>query len=114
MANRLPGESPYVDEELASASESGRGLGDDRARSLPAGRTPWQDETAVEERFVLEGSRDGGFGVTRVAPDGTLGQREWPLYLDHGLSTVMSVVAWALTETPVGDPVAAGALGVYR
>ncbi|WP_264937153.1 hypothetical protein, partial [Streptomyces sp. A012304] len=105
-AERL-GTTPYVDEDLAAAVEAELGLDADWARALSSGRAP--DE---EGGFVLVGSRTGGLLLHRSRPDGSAG--EWvPLSRPAHLEAA-SVIAWALTERPVGDPAAAGALKLYE
>ncbi|MEU6669661.1 hypothetical protein [Streptomyces sp. NPDC046727] len=102
----LLGTRPYVDEELAEALETDLGLSADWARTLPAGRPP-----AEPGGHVLVGSRTGRLHLHQAEPDGTAG--EW-IRSDRAPHTrTLSVIAWALTERPVGDPAADGALKLH-
>ncbi|MGW0394615.1 hypothetical protein ACWDYJ_27750 [Streptomyces sp. NPDC003042] len=107
---RLLGTTPYVDEGLAGALEADLGLGDAWARALPAGRTP-SDTPLDGARFVLVGNRSGGLALHHAEPDGAAGRCVYPGRPPH--REPASVVAWALTERPVGDPPAAGAVALY-
>ncbi|MFI9244652.1 hypothetical protein ACIGXF_19125 [Streptomyces sp. NPDC053086] len=103
----LLGTRPYVDEELAAALEADLGLSADWARTLPAGRPP-----AEPGGQLLVGSRGGRLHLHRAGPDGTPG--EWiPRDRAPHIET-LSVIAWALTERPVGDPAADGALKLHQ
>ncbi|MEV8554101.1 hypothetical protein AB0L04_30345 [Streptomyces glaucescens] len=100
------GTTPYADDELADALEQELGLPADWARALPEGRTP-----ADHHGFVLVGDRRGGLDLHRAAPDGTAG--EWVPVTGPGHLEAASVIAWALTERPVGDPAAQGAVQLH-
>ncbi|WP_225823721.1 hypothetical protein [Streptomyces naphthomycinicus] len=103
----LLGTRPYVDEELADALETELGLSAEWARALAAGRPPVEPGGSV-----LVGSRTGRLHLHQAEPDGTAG--EW-IRRDRAPHTrMMSVIAWALTERPVGDPAADGALGLHE
>ncbi|MFF4644878.1 hypothetical protein [Streptomyces sp. NPDC001389] len=108
--NGLLGAGEHADEELAAALEAELGLPDAWARSLPAGRAP-ADAPFGEDGLVLAGSRTGGIHLHHAAPDGTAG--EWVQSGEPAHHRVASVIAWALTERPVGDPAARGALALY-
>ncbi|MFF8726852.1 hypothetical protein ACF073_10205 [Streptomyces sp. NPDC015171] len=102
----LLGTRPYVDEELADALETDLGLHADWARTLPEGRPPAQPCGQV-----LAGSRTGRLHLHQAGPDGTAG--EWIRRDRAPHIQTLSVIAWALTERPVGDPAADGALKLY-
>ncbi|WP_432154942.1 hypothetical protein [Streptomyces tricolor] len=103
----LLGTRPYVDEELADALEADLGLSADWARALSSGRPP-----AEPGGHVLVGSRTGRLHLHQTGPDGTAGA--W-IRRDRAPHTeTLSVIAWALTERPVGDPAAEGALRLYE
>ncbi|GGS77716.1 hypothetical protein [Streptomyces cinerochromogenes] len=103
----LLGTRPYVDEELADALEADLGLPADWARALPAGRPP-----AEPGGHVLVGSRTGRLHLHQEEPDGRAGA--W-IRRDRAPHTeTLSVIAWALTERPVGDPAAEEALKLYE
>ncbi|MEU6594005.1 hypothetical protein ABZ923_33150 [Streptomyces sp. NPDC046881] len=105
-AERL-GTRPYVDEELADALEADLGLSADWARALSAGRPP-----TAPGRHVLAGSRTGRLLLHEAGPDGTAGA--W-IRRDRAPHTeTLSVIAWALTERPAGDPAAEGALELHE
>ncbi|MFJ3306568.1 hypothetical protein ACIPSA_26285 [Streptomyces sp. NPDC086549] len=103
----LLGTTPYVDEELAEALETELGLPTDWAQALSAGREP-----AGETGFVLVGDRTGGLSLHRAGPDGTAGA--WVSPTRPAYHEAVTVIAWALTERPVGDPAATGALKLYE
>ncbi|MEV8533745.1 hypothetical protein [Streptomyces sp. NPDC051211] len=107
----LLGTVPYVDEGLAVALESELGLADAWARSLPAGRAPESEAFLGEGGYVLAGSATGGLDLHHAGPDGTAGPRVPATRPAHRAAA--SVIAWALTERPVADPAAAGALALY-
>ncbi|MGW4688781.1 hypothetical protein ACWEPM_28325 [Streptomyces sp. NPDC004244] len=107
----LLGAEEYADEELTTALAADLGLCDGWARSLPAGRAP-EDAPYGEAGFVLTGSRLGGLVVEHRAPERSLWGYVRPGEPAH--RTAASVIAWALTERPVGDPAARGALDLYR
>lgn len=103
----LLGTTPYVDEELAEALESDLGLGAEWARGLSCGRPP-VDGRAV----VLVGERSGRLALRHTGPDGSVGDRvpdSRPGHLEAA-----AVIAWALSERPVGHPAATGALQLYE
>ncbi|MCX5379506.1 hypothetical protein [Streptomyces sp. NBC_00091] len=106
----LLGAEEYVDEELAAALEADLGLPLPWARALPAGRAP-AEAPFGEDGLVLAGTRTGGIHLHHAGPDGAAGDwvdSRWPAH-----HQAASVIAWALTERPVGDPAARGALGLY-
>ncbi|MET9606813.1 hypothetical protein ABZZ17_17315 [Streptomyces sp. NPDC006512] len=107
----LLGAEEHADEELAAALDAELGLADGWARSLPAGRAP-DDEPFGEAGLVLVGDRLGGLGLHHAGPDGSAGREVRSTGPAH--RTAASVIAWALTERPVGDPAATGALALYR
>ncbi|MEU9254631.1 hypothetical protein AB0D66_22615 [Streptomyces sp. NPDC048270] len=129
-AERL-GTTPYVDEELASALEADLGLGDGWARVLAAGGAEAgvaEDGGAAaggaEDRegaaaagtpdgagYVLVGNRSGGLDLHHAGPDGSAGRRVGPA--GPFPAEPASVVAWALTERPVGDPATRAAAALY-
>ncbi|MCX5609822.1 hypothetical protein OHB39_19875 [Streptomyces sp. NBC_00047] len=107
----LLGTTPYVDEELAGALEADLGLGDGWARALAAGRASAQAQIPGGAGFVLVGSRSGGLALHHAEADGSAGRRlsvGRPFHAEPA-----SVVAWALTERPAGDPAAQGAAALY-
>ncbi|MFD0267250.1 hypothetical protein ACFVGY_11715 [Streptomyces sp. NPDC127106] len=108
--NGLLGAEDYADEELATALAADLGLPDGWARSLPAGRAP-EDAPFGEAGFVLTGDRTGGLVVKHRAPERSVWGYVRPGEPAH--RTAASVIAWALTERPVGDPAARGALALY-
>ncbi|MFF5706407.1 hypothetical protein ACFY7H_28570 [Streptomyces sp. NPDC012794] len=106
----LLGAEEYVDEELAASLEAELGLPPAWARALPAGRAP-AGASFGEDGLVLAGTRTGGIHLHHAGPDGAAG--DW---IDAGRPAhreAASVIAWALTERPVGDPAARGALALY-
>ncbi|MFD3871505.1 hypothetical protein [Streptomyces sp. NPDC058623] len=107
----LLGAEEHADEELAAALDAELGLGDGWARSLPAGRAP-AAEPFGEAGYVLVGTRVGGLGLHHAGPDGTAGREVEPREPAH--RTAASVITWALTERPVADPAAKGALALYE
>ncbi|QTE02753.1 hypothetical protein [Streptomyces cyanogenus] len=105
-AERL-GARPYADEELADALEADLGLSAEWARALPAARPP-----AEPGGHLLVGSRTGRLLLHQAEPDGTAGA--W-IRRDRAPHTeALSVIAWALTERPAGDPATEGAPGLYE
>ncbi|QES46705.1 hypothetical protein DEJ50_01385 [Streptomyces venezuelae] len=107
----LLGTVPYVDEGLAAALDAELGLPDTWARSLPDGRSPEGDPGFGEGGFVLAGSTAGTLALHHAGPDGTAGA--WVHSSCPAHTRAASVVAWALTERPVADPAARGALALY-
>ncbi len=108
----LLGATPYVDEELADALETGLGLHDGWARSLTGGPGAHAGAALPVGGYVLLGRRTGGLELRHAEPDGTAGRwvsRDRPPHLD-----LASAVAWALTERPVGDPAVAGATALHE
>ncbi|MEV7543256.1 hypothetical protein [Streptomyces sp. NPDC089915] len=105
----LLGAEEQVDEGLAAALEADLGLPLPWARALPAGRTP-EGAPFGEEGLVLVGNRIGGVDLHHTRPDGATGSA---LHSEPAHHTAASVIAWALTERPVGDAGAAGALALY-
>lgn len=106
----LVGSAVYVDEELAGAVEADLGLGPDWARSLVTGEPPAGVPGRDGTGFVLVGNRMGGLTVHEAAADGTAGAYVGPRVLDERL---VSLVVWALTERPVGDPAVACAAALH-
>ncbi len=133
-AERL-GTTPYVDEELAGALEADLGLGDGWARALAAAGATAAGATAAGATaagaaatgavatgaadagapggagYVLVGSRSGGLSLHHAEADGSAGRRvgvAGPFPAEPA-----SVVAWALTERPVGDPAVRAAAALY-
>ncbi|MFD4246232.1 hypothetical protein ACFWP3_32265 [Streptomyces sp. NPDC058525] len=107
-AERL-GTTPYVDEELAAALEADLGLGDGWARALAAGGAAAAGTPGGG--YVLVGNRSGGLDLHHAEADGSAGRRvgvAGPFPAEPA-----SVVAWALTERPVGDPAVRGATALY-
>ncbi|WP_371679508.1 hypothetical protein [Streptomyces sp. NBC_01276] len=109
--NGLLGAEEPTDEELASALEAELGLHESWARSLPAGRAP-QGDPFGEDGFLLTRGRRGVLELRYAAPDGTAGR--WVAPSEPAHRTAASVIAWALTERPVGDPARHGALLLHR
>ncbi|MFD9455066.1 hypothetical protein ACFWBC_18520 [Streptomyces sp. NPDC059985] len=107
----LLGAEEHADEELAAALDAELGLGDGWARSLPAGRAP-AEEPFGEAGFVLVGDRVGGLGLHHAGPDDAVGREVRSTEPAH--RTAASVITWALTERPVADPAATGALALYE
>ncbi|MFD8979297.1 hypothetical protein [Streptomyces sp. NPDC059564] len=107
--NGLLGAQEHTDEELAAALEAEFGLDESWARSLPAGRAP---APLGEDGFVLVGDRSGGLQLRHATPDGTAGP--WVPSTAPAHRTAATVIAWALTERPVGDLAARGALALHR
>lgn len=105
----LLGAEEPVDEELAAALEAELGLPLPWARALSAGRTP-DGVPSGAEGLVLAGNRMGGIHLHHAGPDGTAG--DW-IHGEPAHHTAASAIAWALTERPVGDPGARGALALY-
>ncbi|QGV76913.1 hypothetical protein [Streptomyces ficellus] len=118
--NRLVGQRPYADEDLAAALDADLGLGVAWAQRLsaPADAAPSADADAEDTgtaprsdgsgpRFVLTGGSTGGLDLHRIEHDGSSGGVVRPWDLPHtGPATVL---AWLLTERPVGDPAQAHA-----
>ncbi|MEU4950389.1 hypothetical protein [Streptomyces lavendulae] len=109
--NGLLGAEEPADEELAAALEAELGLHESWARSLPAGRAP-QAEPFGEDGFLLTRDRRGALELRYAEPDGTAGRWVAPSAPAH--RTAATVIAWALTERPVGDPARSGALLLHR
>ncbi|MGW2485887.1 hypothetical protein ACWCV9_01540 [Streptomyces sp. NPDC001606] len=103
----LVGTRLYADEGLAAALETDLGLSADWARSLPEGRPP-----VAERGCALVGTRTGALALHPVLADGAVGEWSWGTSATH--VQALSVIAWALTERPVGDPVAQGALRLHE
>ncbi|WEH17026.1 hypothetical protein [Streptomyces sp. VNUA24] len=107
----LLGATPYVDDALADAVEADLGLPATWAHGLTAGRVP-ADRTAFgAPGFVLAGGIGGGLQLHRAEPDGTAGARVGGYALPD--RELLTVVAWALTERPVGDPSAGPAVRLF-
>ncbi|GGT24651.1 MULTISPECIES: hypothetical protein [Streptomyces] len=104
----LLGATEYVDEELAEALEAEAGLGGGWARALPAGRA---SGAFGEHGFVLAVHPSGRVRVHLVREDGTPG--DWVSGTAAAHTAAATAIVWALTERPVGDPAAAGALRLY-
>ncbi|MBW5485047.1 hypothetical protein, partial [Streptomyces bambusae] len=108
----LLGATPYVDEGLAQQLEDDLGLAGDWAHALPAGRAPEARGSAIGEHgFVLRPEPSGEIRLRLVEPDGTPGA--WVSGSGPAHRQAASVISWALTERPVGDPAATGALALY-
>ncbi|GAA3105438.1 hypothetical protein ACFQ0X_16625 [Streptomyces rectiviolaceus] len=99
---RLLGARPYVDEDLTAALENDLTLGADWAAALAGSGT--QDATAA--RYVLAADTHGGVKLHRTNPDGSLGNWVYGKSVPH--RALSSLLVWALTERPVGDPAVAG------
>ncbi|MBD0741064.1 hypothetical protein [Streptomyces sp. CBMA152] len=113
----LLGAKLYMDEELAAALEADLGLSDVWARTLTTGAASASDGASGDalpgtNGSVLVRNRDGGIDVHHVDPDGTAGA--WVPWTRPAHKEAASVVAWALTERPVGDPTAEGAVKLYE
>ncbi|MFD7629211.1 hypothetical protein ACFV7Q_24830 [Streptomyces sp. NPDC059851] len=108
--NGLLGAEEYADEELATALAADLGLPDAWARSLPNGRAP-EDAPFGGAGFVLTGDGIGGVVLKHREPDRSVWGYVRPGEPAH--RTAASVITWALTERPVGDPAARGALALY-
>ncbi|MBP5862851.1 hypothetical protein F3K20_20725 [Streptomyces scabiei] len=107
----LLGATPYVDDALADAVETDLGLPATWAHSLTTGQVP-ADRTAFgAPGFVLAGSTGGGLQLHRAEPDGTAGARVGGYALPD--RELLAVVAWALTECPVGDLSAGPAVRLF-
>ncbi|MFC9306623.1 hypothetical protein ACFTWH_05270 [Streptomyces sp. NPDC057011] len=107
---RLLGTTDHVDEELAAELEADLGLGDAWARAL-AGGPAAAARLVPAAGNVLVGVRNGGLAVHGVEPDGSAGRQVFVQHPVHAAPA--SIVAWALTERPVGDPAAAGAAALH-
>ncbi|MFM9699096.1 hypothetical protein [Streptomyces europaeiscabiei] len=107
----LLGATAYVDDGLADALETDLGLTGPWARALTVGEAPLCGTDLGPHGFMLVGSVSGGLDLHQACPDGTAGDRVARSALPD--QRLLSVVAWALTERPVGDPAAAGAAALY-
>ncbi|MCB5181566.1 hypothetical protein [Streptomyces antimicrobicus] len=107
----LLGATPYVDEQLAGQLEDDLGLAADWARTLVAGGAPEGRGAFGEHGFVLRPTPSGEVRLHLVEPDGTTGS--WVTGSQPAHQPAASVIAWALTERPVGDPAAAGAIALH-
>ncbi|GGQ02301.1 hypothetical protein [Streptomyces roseolilacinus] len=107
---RLLGTAVYVDEDLAGAVEEELGLGPDWARSLATGEPPAEVPGSGGAGFVLVEDGRGGLTVYEAAEDGTAGAYVGPRVVDGRL---VSLVLWALTERPAGDPASAAAAALH-
>ncbi|MEV3987343.1 hypothetical protein AB0J57_00375 [Streptomyces sp. NPDC049837] len=140
--NRLVGRRPYADEDLALGLEGDLGLGTDWAQRLsapgggeetdgvppePDGREPGAPRTdgpqpdaprtdgpqpdGTGPRYVLAGGSTGGLNLHRAAYDGSARDVIRPSDLPH--TQPATVLAWLLTERPVGDPAQAHARALH-
>ncbi|RSS80016.1 hypothetical protein [Streptomyces sp. WAC06614] len=107
----LLGTTPYVDEQLAVQMEEDLGLGADWATALTAGRAPEGRGDFGKHGFVLRPTPEGELRLHLRRSDGTTGT--WMAGSSPLHQSVGSMIVWALTERPVGDPAAAGALALY-
>ncbi|MFE3765627.1 hypothetical protein ACFXPI_28145 [Streptomyces sp. NPDC059104] len=94
-----------------AALEAELDLHESWARTLPAGRAP-RDEPFGEDGFLLARDRRGLLELRYAGPDGSPGRRVSSTAPAH--RTAATVIAWALTERPVGDPARHGALLLHR
>ncbi|MFE0171691.1 hypothetical protein ACFWZ2_05190 [Streptomyces sp. NPDC059002] len=97
--NERIGARPYVDEDLADALAGDLGLGADWALVL-AGSTAQDVPTDPRHRVLLDNGY-GGLDPHHARPDGSPFRPAYTWDLTH--LTLPSVLAWALTERPVGD-----------
>ncbi|QKG21445.1 hypothetical protein [Actinomadura verrucosospora] len=101
--SRLLGRRAAVDEELVADLERDLGLPDTWAVALA---DPAASPIAAADLTCVVADQDPyGIGVHTVAPDGTVNTRR--MYHDPYVP-LASVLVWALTERPVGDPAVAG------
>ncbi|MDX2915185.1 hypothetical protein [Streptomyces griseiscabiei] len=107
----LLGTVPYVDDDLADALDTDLGLTGDWARALTTGRPPAAGTGLDAPGFVLAGTIGGGLDLHEAGPDGTAGDRVGLYTLPD--RRLLTLVAWALTERPVGDPAAEGAVRLF-
>ncbi|CAL9312867.1 hypothetical protein [Streptomyces sp. SudanB25_2051] len=107
---RLVGRQVYVDEDLTAAVEEDLGLGGEWARSLATGEPPAGVAGFGATGFVLAEDGRGGLDVHEAEADGTAGAYVGPRVVDARL---VSLIVWALTERPVGDPAAAAAVRLH-
>ncbi|MFI1280996.1 hypothetical protein ACH4U5_09585 [Streptomyces sp. NPDC020858] len=106
----LLGATEYVDEDLAAALEADLGLGAGWALALTGGPEA-AGRYVPGAAGVLVGVVNGGLALRHAEADGSAGR---PVFVQHPLHAApASVVAWALTELPVGDPAVAGAAAVH-
>ncbi|WP_329522030.1 hypothetical protein [Spirillospora sp. NBC_01491] len=103
----LVGVRPGVDEEVADFLE--RRNGEDAASLLadPSGCA----ELMAVPRSVLTVEEHGYLRACFIAEDGDL--HPWPHEPSGEHTRVASLVAWALTERPVGDPATSGAAELW-
>ncbi|MEH0528236.1 hypothetical protein QBA75_13920 [Streptomyces stelliscabiei] len=107
----LLGATPYVDDDLADALDADLGLSGTWAHALTTGLVPADRTCSGAPGFVLAGGVGGGLHLHQAAPDGTPGARVGGYALPD--RQLLTVVAWALTERPVGDPAAGGAVRLF-
>ncbi|MDX2943697.1 hypothetical protein [Streptomyces caniscabiei] len=107
----LLGATPYVDDTLADALDADLGLPAPWARALTTAQVPAEGTGLGAPGFVLAGTTGGGLDLHEEGPDGTAGARVGLYTLPD--RRLLTLVAWALTERPVGDPVAAGAVRLF-
>ncbi|MCB5164481.1 hypothetical protein LG634_06480 [Streptomyces bambusae] len=106
----LLGTTEYVDEDLAAALEADLGLASGWALALTGGPEA-AGRYVPGAAGVLVGAPNGGLALHHAEADGSPGR---PVFVHHPVHAApASVVAWALTELPVGDPAAAGAAAVH-
>ncbi|GAA4894268.1 hypothetical protein ACFPM3_07630 [Streptomyces coeruleoprunus] len=111
---RLLGAKPYVAEDVAEGLEADLGFTPGWAEALATGGTPTGEAydggaPGGVARQVLVGAPNGGFALHYTGADGTPVRevRREP-HTELG-----SLVAWAFSERPVGDPAVAGAVGLH-
>ncbi|MFD6968249.1 hypothetical protein ACFWBA_08180, partial [Streptomyces sp. NPDC059949] len=106
----LLGATEYVDEDLAAALEADLGLGAGWVLALTGGPEA-AGRYVPGAAGVLVGVVNGGLALRHAEADGSAGR---PVFVQHPVHAApASVVAWALTELPVGDPAVAGAAAVH-
>ncbi|QEU91834.1 hypothetical protein [Streptomyces kanamyceticus] len=103
------GARPYVDEDLADALDGALGLGPVWAQVL-AGAAPGDVPTEPRARVLLDDGY-GGLALHHARQDGSPFRPAYSWDLTH--LQLPSVLAWALTERPVGDIAAGRAAGLY-
>lgn len=107
----LLGTTEYVDEDLAAALEADLGLGSGWVLALTGGPEA-VGRLVPATTGILVGTANGGLSLHHAEADGSAGR---PVFVQHPVHAApASVVAWALTELPVGDPAAAAAASVHN
>ncbi|MFD9035372.1 hypothetical protein ACFVZW_30175 [Streptomyces sp. NPDC059567] len=110
---RRLGALPAVHDETADALEADLGLGEVWARRLAGGYEAAEDATVEAADWELAATPYGiGVEVRAVPPAGP----ELPYGTPVGLpiDRIASVLVWAWTDRPVGDPAVAGATALYE